>query len=397
MSNKMLWIDVTLIIGYRGTPVGIVRVEWELANYFLNNKPKEQVTFVVYSVLTKKYHCVDHNIVWKKINSSNKKTNKWLNKINRILNNFSFSLSKKALMRDGDKLFIAGTAWLYPDLLKMLTMLSCENKVKINLVVYDLIPVKFPYLTVAQADTKQAIFYQGCFDYVALFLCISKQTESDVIDYASKFGKLINTQVIRLGEMPIIEVGDNKRTEILNKLNINRPFILYVSTIEARKNHRILYQAYQYLLNQGYTDLPQMLWVGRRGWYTTDLLNELSRNTTLKEYITVLHGINDDTLAALYANCEYTVYASLYEGWGLPVAEALGYGKYCLCSSAASLQEVGQELLQYIDPHDPRAWAEAILQLQDTDYLKQCTQKVKQGYQSIAWETAGTQLAAILQ
>lgn len=396
MSSKMLWIDVTLMIGYHGTPVGIVRVEWELANYFLNNKSKEQVTFVAYCVVTKKYHCVDRSVVWKRLNNQNKKTNRWLNKINRIRDNLFLVFSKKAAFNLADQLLIAGTAWLYPGLLKTLTMLSHEKKIHINMVVYDLIPVKFPYLSVAQADTKQTIFYQGCFDCVSLFLCISKQTESDFIDYAGKFGKSIHTQVFRLGEMPITKVNDDEKAQILSQLNINRPFILYVSTIEARKNHRILYQAYQYLLNQGFTDLPQMLWVGRRGWHTADLLNELSSNVALKKYITVLHGVNDDVLAVLYANCEYTLYPSLYEGWGLPVAEGLSYGKYCLCSSAGSLPEVGGQLLHYIDPFDSGAWADAMMRLQDKSYLATRTELVKQQYTRADWAMTGKQVEEIL-
>ena len=69
---------------------------------------------------------------------------------------------------------------------------------------------------------------------------------------------------------------------------------------------------------------------------------------------------NDAELRALYENCEFFVYPSLYEGWGLPVAEALAFGKFVLASDRGSIPEVGGDLVEYIDPWNASAWAEAI-------------------------------------
>ena len=72
------------------------------------------------------------------------------------------------------------------------------------------------------------------------------------------------------------------------------------------------------------------------------------------------HHVNDAELAYLYQHASFTVYPSLYEGWGLPVAESLAYGKFCLCANTSSLPEVGEQWVEYLDPWDLPAWVERL-------------------------------------
>jgi glycosyltransferase involved in cell wall biosynthesis len=86
----------------------------------------------------------------------------------------------------------------------------------------------------------------------------------------------------------------------------------------------------------------------------------------------------------------FTLYPSLYEGWGLPVAESLAYGKFCLASSAASIPEVGGDLIEYIDPWDVPTWAERIKWYIDHDEdLRRKEQRISEEYQPPRWEDSG--------
>jgi len=86
-------------------------------------------------------------------------------------------------------------------------------------------------------------------------------------------------------------------------------------------------------------------------------LNDLRRDPRIQGYVKILNHISDADLIRFYQNAYFTVYPSLYEGWGLPVAESLAMGKFCLASDATSLPEVGGDFLEYIDPWDVPKWA----------------------------------------
>src|SRR5450759_2114700 len=85
----------------------------------------------------------------------------------------------------------------------------------------------------------------------------------------------------------------------------------------------------------------RLVFVGRHGWATDDLVREIETNPLTRETIVILHHASDALLALLYRSCAFVVFPSLYEGFGLPLAEALGYGKLCISSGAAALAEVG--------------------------------------------------------
>ena len=96
------------------------------------------------------------------------------------------------------------------------------------------------------------------------------------------------------------------------------------------------------------------------GWGVDGLLSDLRLDFRIKPYVKILNHVSDGDLALLYQYAEFTVFPSLYEGWGLPIAESLAFGKFCLASNAASIPEVGGALVEYLDPWDLPAWAERL-------------------------------------
>jgi glycosyltransferase involved in cell wall biosynthesis len=127
-----------------------------------------------------------------------------------------------------------------------------------------------------------------------------------------------------------------------------------------------------------------------RGWGVSDLVSDLQLDPRMQDKIVLYDHASDSDLVHFYKHCLFTVYPSLYEGWGLPVAESLGFGKYCLASNAASIPEVAGDLLEYIDPLSVQEWADAIMELAtDPKALHTRQKKIQQHFVIDRWERAG--------
>lgn len=100
-----------------------------------------------------------------------------------------------------------------------------------------------------------------------------------------------------------------------------------------------------------------------------------------------LYHVSDKELNLLYKQALFCVYPSLYEGWGLPVAEALSLGKAVIASDQGSLPEVGGELVRYVSPWNTQGWADAILEwIQHPDLVKDQEQEIRKNYTSRTWK-----------
>ena len=171
-------------------------------------------------------------------------------------------------------------------------------------------------------------------------------------------------------------------------------FVLCVGTIEVRKNHRLLYQLWARLAEQEPDLIIPLLLVGDRGWSTDDLVRIMTADRRLRGKLLLLHDLPDAELAWLYSHCRFTLYPSFVEGWGLPVAESLALGKYCVASTAPSIPEAAQGLLDLIDPLDFAAWyAEIRRLLREPAYLAAKQQRLA-AFRPVSWHEAGERLHA---
>jgi hypothetical protein len=135
-------------------------------------------------------------------------------------------------------------------------------------------------------------------------------------------------------------------------LPINEPYVLFVSTIEGRKNHKLAFDLWKRLYREYGNAIPKLIFIGRVGWRVENLVEELYACNFVEGKIQIFSDVSDAVLVSLYKKCLFTFYPSLYEGWGLPVGESLAFGKVCLSSNASSLPEVGGDLAIYFDPID---------------------------------------------
>jgi glycosyltransferase involved in cell wall biosynthesis len=106
---------------------------------------------------------------------------------------------------------------------------------------------------------------------------------------------------------------------------------------------------------------------------------------------------NDRQLRWLYRRCLFTLYPSHYEGWGLPVAEGMALGKFCICSGAASLPEVGGALAEYHDPLDGPGCLRLVEKaLLEPGWLASREERVRREYRTTSWRDCASQSFDIL-
>jgi glycosyltransferase involved in cell wall biosynthesis len=136
-----------------------------------------------------------------------------------------------------------------------------------------------------------------------------------------------------------------------------------------------------------------MVFVGMQGWGVAELLKDIELDPLTYDMILCLNHVNDTELRKLYEASLFCVFPSLYEGWGLPVGEALSLGKAVLCSNRGSLPEVGKNLVHYVDPWSPQDWADAIYRMStDTDWREECIARVRTNYVSRTWKGAAFEI-----
>ena len=173
--------------------------------------------------------------------------------------------------------------------------------------------------------------------------------------------------------------------EIMKFYGIKGPYILSVGTMEMRKNYETLYRAYLRMM-ENYDDIPQMIFAGYPGWKTKDFQSVLSLDTRTKGKVIWLSP-SDEELDVLYKHCEFTVLASLYEGWSLTLPESYWYGKFCLCCDTPALKETAGDLAEYIHGWDEKRWAERIMYYHThPKELAAREKQIAENWHAISWE-----------
>jgi len=130
--------------------------------------------------------------------------------------------------------------------------------------------------------------------------------------------------------------------------------------LEPRKNHIILFEALRYLRERG--ESVDLVVIGREGWHWTSPLTR-PEFQSLTPWVKIIADVPDADLVEFYNRAAVFAYPSWYEGFGLPVLEAMACGTPVVCSSASALPEAGGDAALYADPHDSAAFAAQLSQV----------------------------------
>ncbi|MEG0920875.1 MAG: glycosyltransferase family 1 protein [Comamonas sp.] len=327
---------------------------------------------------------------------------RWMQKnshpVKKVFTQFEDNISTKEannseIFKPDDILISVGLDWDHGYYSKFYSLRN-DKKLKIVTCCYDLIPVLYPQYCVGEVAGIFTSYFLEIADASDLVLCISQQSERDFHELLNRTGGARPvTQVFPLGD----NVSKATSVTISDEINsiVKEDFILFVSSIERRKNHEVLYRAYHLLCAEGKRErLPKIVFVGMKGWGVGDLMKDIELDPITQGLIIQFNHVSDAELRKLYESALFCVFPSLYEGWGLPVGEALSMGKVVISSNRGSLPEVGGDLVRYIDPWDPRAWAIEMYRMA-TDHVarKELEEKILTQYKSRTWRMSALSIS----
>lgn len=424
-----IWIDITDLLSWRGHMTGIQRVVFGVASRY--QRDEKNVKFFYYDDAKRNFYEQDINLAeWLKANELStgspprslkskivdrvpyrlrNNTPKFIKK--SVVRSAKYAINKKqqvqsylknnsndkdsrtqAVFEADDIVVVLGNGWDKQNTFYDLGQLKIKNRFKLVNVVYDLIPIFEPQFFGGLVTNQYANYMFESVTNSDLLLPISESTNRDISRFCERFDtSKPKSSVIRLGD-EVDEISEKKPNWISNK----EKFILCVGTIEVRKNHNLLYYAYKDLINRG-VKVPKLVIVGKKGWYTDDVMMLFEQDTEVRKYVKIVQNTSDAELVWLYNNCQFTVYPSLYEGWGLPVAESLARGQAVLASNSSSVPEAGGTLAEYFSPYNAVECGELIERYLNPDEIIKQKEKIRKNYTVTTWEDCYAQTKKFIE
>ncbi|TDA70433.1 MAG: glycosyltransferase family 1 protein [Clostridia bacterium] len=219
-------------------------------------------------------------------------------------------------------------------------------------------------------------------------ICVSQSTKNDLCKF---FGvpenkiRVIYHGADHIRPDPTLRDHDAKAT--LARLGIRPPCVLFVGTIEPRKNLVRLVRAFGAALQNPSCSKYRLVIAGSKGWMYEDVFDTVKK-LGLEERVVFTGYLQEANLGSVYRGASAVLYPSLYEGFGFPVLEAMAYGVPVLTSNVSALPEVAGDAAILVDPSDVGSIAQGIVRILTDGHLRatliaRCYKQVKK----FTWET----------
>ncbi len=273
------------------------------------------------------------------------------------------------------------------------------KKIKYVLTIYDLANYMLNDIA-AYGKQKRALFRHIIGDSCKRadrIVAISEATKNDIESLFRVDGKKID--VVYLGGLEKTEPENNDilpDNSFLKKIGINKPYFLYIGTLQPRKNINTIVQAFLRLKENNRN--IQLVLAGKNGWGMDKVFQEIN-DSDYKEDIILPGFISGEEKRLLYRNAKCVVFPSVYEGFGIPILEAFEYGLPVITASNSSLPEVGGDAALYIkDTFSADELSEkmnTVLEM-DSSEIEEIKRKDAKQLSKFSWEKCAKQILQIL-
>jgi glycosyltransferase involved in cell wall biosynthesis len=265
---------------------------------------------------------------------------------------------------------------------------------KLIVTIYDLSFLACPE---CHTEANRQHCLKGTTDAIAYadhIITISHHGKSELLKYFNIDPEKIT--VTHLAAKDIFAPATKEEQErVLTKYQIPQDFILTVGTCEPRKNIRTLVQAYVQLPENVKNDHPLVI-AGGKGWLHSDIDALIASQDS--GHIHRIGYVDELELPALYSAASIFVYPSLYEGFGLPILEAMASGTPVITSNTSSMPEIGGDAAVYFDPADPNQLTTILLELiDDVDLRGELRRKGFVNAKQFSWEKTARETLRIYE
>lgn len=263
--------------------------------------------------------------------------------------------------------------------------------------IFDLIPLLFRDFHTRFGRREGQLQARRAAERAERIITISNSSKKDII-------RLLHIPAEKIVVIPLAAGGLYRRIHdfesikiFKEKYNLRREYILYVGTLEPRKNIINLLRAYSSLIKE-HPDLEeQLVVVGKKGWLYTGIFKEVEE-LKLGDRVVFTGYVPDEDIVLFYNCARLFIYPSLYEGFGLPVLEAMACGTPVITSNRSSLPEVAGDAARLVDPENVEEIAQAMKEILSDDCLR--SQMSKEGIgraRLFSWEKAAQETLKVYE
>ncbi len=276
--------------------------------------------------------------------------------------------------------------------------------------ILDVSYLKFPKLFKTKDLYKLKIWGKLSIKKAKKILTISEASKSDIIKYYGLKSDKIEVVYPGIKKASSVKGKGLSMEELKKKFGIKGDYILFVGTLQPRKNIVRLIEAFSMVVQKySPSDPPaggesgnqfstssnnnelQLVIVGKKGWQYEQILDAPSK-FNVSDRVLFLESVSDGDLPVLYKHAKMFILPSLYEGFGLPVLEAMQYGCPVITSNVSSLPEAGGDAALYVDPENVNDIKEKMGRLLNDEKLrKDLIEKGKHQIKKFSWEKSARQ------
>lgn len=291
----------------------------------------------------------------------------------------------RRLKKDGVDLYWAPTSPIVPAITSISTIMT----------IHDLTTLLFPDKHLLKSRIIDKLFLKKALSKTKTILADSEATKSD-LERLFPFSENKITVSCLGYDKAFKKLPDSEVENKISKYNLKPGYILFVGTLEPRKNVEGIIESYA-RINSKMQDDHHLVLVGKKGWYYNSILEKIEQSG-IKNNIKVLDYVPFDDLPALYNGAGIFLYPSFYEGFGLPPLEALACGTPVIASNVSSLPEVIGDAGILVDPNNHDQIAHAIEKVLSDEKTRINMQRSSLGQAArFSWSECAKETARMMQ
>lgn len=255
--------------------------------------------------------------------------------------------------------------------------------------VYDLSFIRYPQVLSGARRKYLQLFTQSTCQRAARVIAISESTANDLVEFMGIPREKIDVAVPGVANNFCQQSRDDVEV-FRRKNNLPERFFFFLGTLEPRKNLPMLLRAYAQLPKSD-RDAVHLILGGGKGWMYDEIFATIARHQ-LTDTVHLPGFVDADSLVGWYNAAEAFVYPTLFEGFGIPIVEAMACGTPVMASNTSSLPEAAGSAGVLLPPEDERAWTEALSRMMhDAAWRAECSHRGLAWAANFSWERTAQQ------